>query len=275
MVVAFVASLQPIPSSSMNTDQARNALSPRRCCFWRPDPRLSRGHDGRSTRWQVRRGQGEDRYVQFRSVDIHQHNPINVFSTATTRDLKLRAAVRDTAADGRVATVTISVAQYTKKHGVKVDEAPNTDPLWIAAFLDLPLTFSKGKKTLRYTGSIPGATIKQAAVLGGMPVGATAYLCIDAADLTTAPVDPATEFTANEPAKQVTKKVGGGDCVKIINVDPATTTQKADNPEKPDQDSGPRGSRRPEAVRRLQCYGSPGHAVRSDVPSVWWFQAIA
>ena len=189
-------------------------------------------HGGKSAE-----AKAKNSYVQLRSVDIHQHNPINVFSTATTRDLKLRAAVRDTAADGQVATVTISVAQYTKKHGVKVGQAPNTDPVWIAAFVDVPLTYSKGKKTLRYTGSIPGATIKQAAVREGCR-SAQRPTC--ASTLPTSRPHPCyrrPRSHAKAPAKQVTKKVGGGDCVKIINVDPATTKQKADNPEKPDQDS--------------------------------------
>jgi hypothetical protein len=159
-------------------------------------------------------------YLQVTKVDFHRHSPANVFANATTRDLQLRATVRDTArAEGADPTsVTVTVAQYTKKRGDLVSTGFTTD---VTLDLNKP---KKNEKT--YKGAVPGSEIRAwfTTAPNALPVGATAYVCIKDIVL----VGPA--GITRPDKKPVLKKENGGDCIKVVNVDPATTDTKTDDP---------------------------------------------
>lgn len=159
-------------------------------------------------------------YLQVTKVDFHRHSPVNVFGTAVTRDLAVRATVRDRAkAEGADPTsVTVTVAQYTKKRGDLV-------PTGFTA--DVVMTLNKAKRNEKtYKGAVPGADLRTA--FATLAPGATAYVCIK--DVVLVAPDP---VSVKGDKKPVTKKENGGDCVRVVNVDPAATDTSTDDPPAP------------------------------------------
>lgn len=157
-------------------------------------------------------------YIQLTSVDVHRHSPVNVNAAAVTRSIHLRATVRDTVRTANPTSVSIVLAQYTKKRGTEVEPPVVAD---ITEALTLKAT-NKRKKSKQYAAVITGAELK--AALSGMPVGSAAYVCIKSAEVT-APAG----VTVKADAKRVAVKENGGDCVRIINVDPAKTKTRTDD----------------------------------------------
>jgi hypothetical protein len=163
-------------------------------------------------------------YVQLTKVDFHRHSPVNVYTnladptkSAVTRDLVLRATVRDTAkATGADPTsVKVTVAQYTKKHGDFV----------LGGFTkEVTLDLNKTKKNEKtYKGTVLGTDLKTA--FASLLAGGMAYVCID-----NAVVSAPEGVTVANDRKMVTKKEKGGDCVRIINQAPDDTKTKSDDP---------------------------------------------
>jgi hypothetical protein len=155
---------------------------------------------------------------QLSSIDIKGHSPINVNPAATTRALVIRSTVRDTnkAATPNVVTMKVTVAQYDKKRGTEVPEA---DAL-IKDF-DVPLALARSQKTKSsyYKGDV---TLGKNAV----PAGVTVLICLKSAVPTTNPLDA--PFTKS-PKNKFAKKLSGGDCVRVVNVDPKLTDTKKDD----------------------------------------------
>lgn len=159
---------------------------------------------------------GQAAYMQLTKVDIHRHSPINVNAAAVTRDLKVRATVRDTDKVNDPASVTVVLASYDKRKGAVTAAATP-----ITVNLALKRTKHKAKD---YVGTVAAADLKAAVNAANLAVGSKILLCIQSADLT------ATAGTVRPDAKQVTKKENGGDCVRIVNVVPSQTKTKTDDP---------------------------------------------
>jgi hypothetical protein len=167
-------------------------------------------------------------YLQATKVDFHRHSPVNVFGVttpdiaddATSRDVKVRATVRDTSKTVDPTSVKVTVSQYEKGKPRTLTPAGFT--------VDVPLATVKTKKHEKvYSGILTGASLRTA--FATLPVGAVAYVCI--ADLkmdVTVPAGDKTTIKADR--KHVTKKENGGSCIKVINVDPTTTKTERDDP---------------------------------------------
>jgi hypothetical protein len=155
---------------------------------------------------------------QLSSIDIKGHSPINVNPAATTRALVVRSTVRDTnkAAVPNVVTMTVTVAQYDKKRGTEVEDASA-----LIKDFDVPLVLAKPQKTKSayYKGEV---TLEKNAV----PAGMTVLICLKSAVQTTLPLDAS--FTKG-PKNKFSKKLSGGDCVRVVNVDPKLTDTKKDD----------------------------------------------
>lgn len=158
--------------------------------------------------------------VTFKSIDIKGHAPINVHPAAQIRPLVVRAKLEAKRNGGTVpVTITAALDQFTAKHGT-----PTTIPAltWNvdaagAVVKAVPLAASKVKRNeIEFRGSYTFAA-------GAVAAGQTAFVCLNTAEVT-ATTNPAVTVTT---AKKVTKKLAGGDCVRIINVDPSLT--KADD----------------------------------------------
>lgn len=152
--------------------------------------------------------------VTVKGIELKGHGPINVHPAAKVRPLVVRAKV---AAKGNGGTVPVTVAvvldQYTAKHGT-----PTTTPA-LAWNLDaasapvktVPLTTSRVKRNeIEFRGSYTFSP-------GAVAAGQTAFVCLSSANVA-ANTDPAVTIAT---AKKVAKKLNGGDCVRIVNVDPA------------------------------------------------------
>lgn len=159
-------------------------------------------------------------FIALRTVDIHRHSPVNVYSDAVARGITLRANVWDTVKTADPQTVTITLAHYAKRRGALADPAafaPITTELTLVAK-------DKRKKSKNYTAFLPGAAIR-AAVGDRLPVGASGLICIQSAEVTVA-----AGVNLKADRKPVLKKENGGDCVRVVNVDPATTETTSDDP---------------------------------------------
>lgn len=150
--------------------------------------------------------------LQLSSVELQRHNRINVSPKVTTRTLKLRATVRDTngATVPSVTSVAVTLAQYDRKRGTEVADDKAVIPDTVVS-----LSLAKQrKKSATFTGSV---LLNKAAIAAKLPVGTRTRLCIKAAT----PVVSPTGATLKSPARKVTKKLNGGDCVWVVNVDPS------------------------------------------------------
>ena len=106
---------------------------------------------------------GQAAYLQLTKVDIHRHSPINVNAAAVTRDLKVRATVRDTDKVNNPTSVTVVLASYGKRKG-----AVTTAATPITVNLDLTRTKHKAKD---YVGTVKAADIKAALNAANLAVG--------------------------------------------------------------------------------------------------------
>ncbi|MGB8022024.1 MAG: hypothetical protein WCF04_12405 [Candidatus Nanopelagicales bacterium] len=150
--------------------------------------------------------------LQLSSVEIQRHNRINVSPKVTTRTLKLRATVRDTngATVPTVTSVAITLAQYDRKRGTEVADDKAVIPDTV---VNLSLAKQR-KKSATFTGSV---LLDKAAIAAKLPAGTRTRLCIKSAT----PIVYPKGATLKSPAKKVTKKLSGGDCVWVVNIDPS------------------------------------------------------
>jgi hypothetical protein len=157
-------------------------------------------------------------YIQLRMADVH-NGFINVNPNAKHRDLKVKANVRDTDKINNPDGVKLTLAQFDMKGGTAV-----VDPMVANQVIELTTKSKAGKKSLNYRGVLKGDDLVKAltdgATLKLLP-GQTILLCLAEAEVT-APVE------VKAPKRQVTKKLGR-DCVRVVNVDPTTTTSHSDD----------------------------------------------
>jgi hypothetical protein len=168
---------------------------------------------------------------RVQSVSIHGHSPVNVWSVDSAREIKLRATVRyakgKTPAKGSAPDTQVWLDTFTKK----VAGAPITTPS--NPFIRVqPLDWSRqNKKDVRYTKTYkltaPEVASLKAAVAEATKTRTKVYLCIS--NIAVADVSD----MSNKVEKRLGKKGKAvRDCVKVIDVDPkSTTTTKDDGPE--------------------------------------------
>jgi hypothetical protein len=153
--------------------------------------------------------------LTLRSVDIKNHRPINVFSATTVRPLTVRATVRDRKSAGtQKVAVTVTLDQYTAKHGT-----PTTSPAlsWnadasgpIKAVALTTVVVKRNEARYRGTYLFPAQAVAP---------GQTATVCLATATVTAL---EGQKVLVGTNGKKAQKKLTGGDCVRIINVDPAS-----------------------------------------------------